>query len=192
LRKDTVLNAGGYSLDSHADFDLLIRLGTASPMVKIIYPITVAYRLHGRNVTRDPETVAQGVLAVIRNEWRGVYPGGRGRMLERRGMIGGHVLWLCVAYYLKALVLPLHVRLAHIIRLLLHARGMIVAACVRRIQKQYSHFYSQEAGLLGYSTAESATHPGMKDVSRRNRTEYEAWLSGAISHSDGRASAGKE
>src|SRR4030095_8653905 len=72
LRKDRVLSVGGYSPDSgsYDDQDILFKLGNASPIVKIIHPTTVEYRLHDRNATRDSEFVTQGLLALIRNERR--------------------------------------------------------------------------------------------------------------------------
>jgi len=155
LRKDSVLNAGGYSLDikSYDDHDLLFKLGNASPMVKIIQPITVWYRLHDRNATRNPEFVTEGVLALIRNERLGVYPGGGRRMLDRRGLIGSNVLQNCCSYYLKARQISLQARLGHIVRLLLYARGMILVAFIR---KGFSYFYSQEYRSLDCSISDSA------------------------------------
>jgi glycosyltransferase involved in cell wall biosynthesis len=143
LRKDNVLNAGGYSPDSgsYDDQDVLFKLGNASPIIKINQPKTVDYRYHDRNATRDPEFVTQGLLHMIRNERRGVYPGGGRRMLDRRGLIGTSVLWVCYFYHFTARQTPLHDRLSHIVRLLLHARGMILAAFVRR---GFKHFYSKE------------------------------------------------
>lgn len=155
LRKDRVLNAGGYSLDicSYDDHDLLFKLGSESPMVKIIDPTTVWYRLHDRNATRDLEFVTQGALALIRNERRGIYPGGGKRMLDRRGLIGSNVLQNCYSFYLNARQIPLHKRLVHIVRLLLNARDMILAALIR---KGCSYFYSHELRSLDCSSPESA------------------------------------
>jgi glycosyltransferase involved in cell wall biosynthesis len=150
LRKDRVLSVGGYSPDiaSYDDHDLLFKLGNASPMVKIVQPITVGYRLHGRNATRDLEFVTQGTLAFIRNERRGLYPGGSRRMLDRRGLIGSNVLRNCYSHYLKARQFSLRARLSHIVRLLLYTREMIVAAVIRN---WFSYFYSKEVRLLDRS-----------------------------------------
>jgi len=155
LRKDKVLSAGGYSPDiaSYDDHDLLFKLGNAGPMVKIMRPITVAYRLHGRNATRDPEFVTQGAIALIRNERRGIYPGGVSRMLDRRGLIGSNILSNSYSYYLKSRQIPLRLRLAHIGRLMLYARGMIPAAAIRT---SLNYFYSEEVRSLVCSISESA------------------------------------
>jgi len=76
LRKDVVLGVGGYSFDSFDDTDLIFKLGTASPMVKIVQPITTAVRSHDGNVTKDLKFFTQGMTMHIRSERRGMYPGG--------------------------------------------------------------------------------------------------------------------
>jgi glycosyltransferase involved in cell wall biosynthesis len=147
LRRDSVLHAGCYSSDtaSYDDHDLLFKLGTASPMVKILHPPTVAYRIHDRNATRDAEFLLQGTLALIRNERLRLYPGGWRRLLDRRGLIGSNVLSICYRSFFRARHMPLHRRLALINRLLLHARGLVFVALVR---KGFSRFYSQELRSL--------------------------------------------
>jgi hypothetical protein len=154
LRKDKVLSAGGYCTDiaSYDDHDLLFKLGNVGPMVKITDPITVAYRLHGRNATRDLEFVTQGALALIRNERRGIYPGGVTRMLDRRGLIGSNVLSNSYSYYLKARQVPLRTRIGYITRLMLSARGMLAAALIRN---PFSQLYSEETSSLDYTISES-------------------------------------
>ena len=154
LRKDRVLSAGGYSPDagSYDDDDILFKLGNASPMVKIIRPITVGYRMHARNASRDLEFYTQGALALIRNERRGVYPGGGRRMIDRRGLIGSHIIWVCFWHFWKRKT-PLYARFAFIVRLLLHARGMIFVAFLRKVARK---FYSHEARSIDFSVSKSA------------------------------------
>jgi glycosyltransferase involved in cell wall biosynthesis len=158
LRRDSVLHAGCYSPDtaSHDDNDILFKLGTASPMVKILHPATVAYRMHDRNSTRDVEFISQGTLALIRNERRRLYPGGWRRMLDRRGLIGRNVLSICRHVFFEARHTPFPLRLAHVVRLVLHARGMIPAAFVRRA---CSRFYSQELRLLDCDASVQGFNP---------------------------------
>ena len=172
LRKDVVLGVGGYSFDSFDDADLIFKLGTASPMVKIVQPITTAVRLHDGNVTKDLTFFTRGVKMHIRSERRGVYPGGWRRMLDRRGLIGVKVLSSLYSYYIPARHVALSSRLAHIARLLLYARGMILAAVVR---KCCSYFYFQESRLLA-SDSGYGRDRGTAVTVAKERTDHEHGL----------------
>ena len=114
-------------------------------MVKIVSPATVAIRLHERNVTNDLTFVSRGTVALIRRERQGTYPGGWRRMLDRRGLIGTNVLTVCYYFFWKRRQMPRYWRFLHIVRLVLYARGMVLAALVRRA---CSRFYSQEVRTL--------------------------------------------
>jgi len=172
LRKDVVLGVGGYSFDSFDDTDLIFKLGTASPMVKIVQPITTAVRLHDGNVTKDLTFFTQGMKMHIQSERRGVYPGGRKRMLDRRGLIGVKVLSSLYRYYIPARHVAFTSRLAHIARLLIYARGMVPAAVVR---KCCSYFYFQESRLLASDSGYDRGR-GTAVTVAKERTDHEHGL----------------
>jgi len=159
LCKERVLSAGGYSQNagSFDDDDILFKLGDAGPMIKIIRPITVGHRAHGQNASRDLEFCIQGTLALIRNERRGVYPGGGRRMIDRRGLMGSIVIWYCYSY-LRRRKESLYARFAGIVRLLLHARGMIFVAFLRKV---VGKSYLREPRSIDFSSAESSYPPGI-------------------------------
>jgi glycosyltransferase involved in cell wall biosynthesis len=71
------------------DYDLMLRAGTHGPCVIVIQPVTVAYRMHETNTVGDIEKMIHGLLALIRAERRGRYPGGWNRLFDRYARIGG-------------------------------------------------------------------------------------------------------
>jgi glycosyltransferase involved in cell wall biosynthesis len=147
LRLDSVLRTGGYSQDCFEDSDLIFRLGTIGPMIKILKPITAAVRLHDSNSTRSLCFLTEGLITRIRNERHGVYPGGWRRMLDRRGLIGSDALSCLKHYYIGARHAPVGQRLWHTVRVLAHLRGMVPAALLR---KCLSWFYFREARTIEY------------------------------------------
>jgi hypothetical protein len=74
------------------DGDFILRAGTHGPAVLVLQPVTIGYRIHEGNVTGDMRRITQSIQALISSEKKGVYPGGRSRMLDRYAVIGGMVL----------------------------------------------------------------------------------------------------
>jgi glycosyltransferase involved in cell wall biosynthesis len=74
------------------DGDFILRAGIYGPAVLVLQPVTVGYRIHEGNVTGDMRRITQSIQALISSEKKGVYPGGRSRMLDRYAVIGGMVL----------------------------------------------------------------------------------------------------
>jgi len=149
LRKNEVMRVGAYAADSAAaDDDILIfKLGTAGPMIKIVDPFTVGHRMHEQNARKNIELITQGLAALIRNERRGIYPGGWRRMFDRRGLIGSNFLSVLWHDVLGARHVSVKGRMARIPGLLLQARGMIVAGMLRKV---CSYFYMNEARSLDF------------------------------------------
>lgn len=71
------------------DLNMTLRLGTLSPCILVERPIQVAYRQHESNSYHDTPAVAESILAVVRSERQGQYPGGRERRFDRYSLIGG-------------------------------------------------------------------------------------------------------
>jgi hypothetical protein len=70
------------------DYDLLLRVGVGKSYAKIEEPITVAYRVHGGNVSRNVRELVNGSLNLLIREAAGGYPGGSRRALDRIRVIG--------------------------------------------------------------------------------------------------------
>lgn len=69
------------------DLDFLLRLSTAGPFVAIHEPVTLGYRQHEVNDTRNLASTIRGVKMLIDCEFRAEYPGGKARRSERRTTI---------------------------------------------------------------------------------------------------------
>jgi hypothetical protein len=97
VKKSVFRDAGGfrwrptrtYPCD---DCDFLLRAGVYGPAVLVIEPPTVEYRLHEGNIINDTNRMVKSVLKLILADKKGMYPGGRGRVLDRYASIGGMVL----------------------------------------------------------------------------------------------------
>jgi hypothetical protein len=83
------------------DGDFILRAGMYGPAVLVLQPVTVGYRIHEGNVTGDMGRITQSIQALISSEKKGVYPGGRSRMLDRYAVIGGMVLAMSKSALLK-------------------------------------------------------------------------------------------
>jgi glycosyltransferase involved in cell wall biosynthesis len=134
LRRNVVLDAGGYSCPSGGldDDILLFKLGIASPMVKILQPITVAHRIHDQNASKSLAYLTQGLGILIQNERRGIYPGGWKRMVDRRGLIGTTVLSAVYFRYIKPRGVPFAERIKYTAGVLMSAREMLIAGLLRK------------------------------------------------------------
>jgi Glycosyl transferase family 2 len=71
------------------DQDLALRLGVAGRTIQILGPPTVLHRAHGSYTVKNALACISAVNDLHRKERQGVYPGGAGRRLERRALIGG-------------------------------------------------------------------------------------------------------
>lgn len=71
------------------DQDLALRLGVAGRTIQILGPPTVLHRAHGSYTVKNALACISAVDDLHRKERQGVYPGGAGRRLERRALIGG-------------------------------------------------------------------------------------------------------
>jgi glycosyltransferase involved in cell wall biosynthesis len=94
LKKSVFEQAGGLRNSTPTtfhvdDYNLLLRTGTFGPCAVVCHPTTVAYREHATNTIRNLRAMARGVLAIIRAEYQGSYPGGPARRFDRYAIIGG-------------------------------------------------------------------------------------------------------
>jgi glycosyltransferase involved in cell wall biosynthesis len=93
LKRDEFLRVGGYihRRTNAEDHDLILRLGLAPGFVRILRPITLAWRRHAQSATADLARSVEGSSWLIEQERRGNYPGGALRIGERRRNILQHV-----------------------------------------------------------------------------------------------------
>jgi hypothetical protein len=73
------------------DADLAMRLGVAAGFSQVTEPDTFGYRVHGGNETSNLDQTVRGAILMVETERTGQYPGGAGRAVERRRIIGRHV-----------------------------------------------------------------------------------------------------
>ena len=93
IRKSAFEEIGGLRMSTPStfhldDFNLILKAGTQSPCVVVQKPLTVHYRLHATNSTRNHEAIVAGILSLIDIEKNGGYPGNRERW-NRFSCIGG-------------------------------------------------------------------------------------------------------
>lgn len=93
VRRDNFFEAGGFcnrqiNLEDH---DLVLKLGTAAGFVRIVDPPTLAWRRHDTSTADRSLRSFEGCRHLIRNEQRGVYPGGKTRSSARRKIITRHI-----------------------------------------------------------------------------------------------------
>lgn len=93
VRNDVFARAGGFTEQpiNCEDHDFVLRIGTEPGFVRIQSPPTLAYRLHGDNLTAVSQKTIDGVRFLLRQEDRGHYPGGTERRRERRRILSKHV-----------------------------------------------------------------------------------------------------
>jgi glycosyltransferase involved in cell wall biosynthesis len=127
IQKTVFQEVGGLRKSTAKTFhedDLWFRLkvGTYGPCVKVIRPPTIAYRLHAGNSVWDLGKITDGLLRIVDEEHRGVFPGGSKRRLARYSFIGGSAAAWGYRYLLK------RGRLRLLLRLLWKAGPMIAVA----------------------------------------------------------------
>jgi glycosyltransferase involved in cell wall biosynthesis len=94
VRKDALESCGGFKseLREGEDSDLTMALGTARGFVQVVNPATFGYRDGSADqVTGKWEYHFRAAEALIANECRERYPGGRERAVDRRRIISRHV-----------------------------------------------------------------------------------------------------
>jgi len=114
------------------DFHLCLRAGTSSPCVVIRKPVTVAYRLHGRNRHLEGAANVRAILSLVKSEREGLYPGELKRRRDRYRWIGSIGLYW-IRRWMRGgrvdLVFPLVAR----------AFPMLVTATLHRIARRTGH-----------------------------------------------------
>ena len=92
LRHDQFIKAGGYTEQqiNAEDHDLVLRMGTARGFVQLISPVTLGWRRHKASQTAILHRTFKGVLYLLEQETRGLYPGGSSRAWDRRNIITVH------------------------------------------------------------------------------------------------------
>ncbi len=117
IRKEYLLKISGYPPNSFAcdDARLMFRLGTETPLIKITYPATFAYRVHDHNWSKNVDYILNGALALIEDERKRKLPGGKKMQFNRRGLIGTNVMsaignYVGIKNFNKILLLVIHLR----------------------------------------------------------------------------------
>lgn len=94
IKLDALRRVGGFFPHRFLfeDVDLCLRLGTASPFVKIFRPRTYLYRdLHEGSGTHSYEGNKEGISYLLQSEAEGRYPGGAARQKDRLRIVMQYV-----------------------------------------------------------------------------------------------------
>ena len=73
------------------DHDLILQMGTRPGFVRVVGPVTLAWRRHAVSETRDSASSFSGALRLLRREKLGAYPGGSKRARERHRILARHI-----------------------------------------------------------------------------------------------------
>jgi glycosyltransferase involved in cell wall biosynthesis len=73
------------------DHDLILQLGIMPGFVRILSPVTLAWRRHPTSETGQLASTASGALRLVARERSGVYPGGATRSRERRRILARYI-----------------------------------------------------------------------------------------------------
>ena len=65
------------------DLDFYFRVGTIENFVRVLSPVTIAYRRHAGNISRAPLSLYCAAIELLMRETEGRYPGGLARQKER-------------------------------------------------------------------------------------------------------------
>lgn len=93
IKRQAFVEIGGF-VESHSnaeDHDLALRLGLSRGYVKILRPVTLAWRRHSGGTTTSVRRTLEGCLFLIAQETKGAYPGGKRKCQARREIIARHV-----------------------------------------------------------------------------------------------------
>jgi glycosyltransferase involved in cell wall biosynthesis len=107
------------------DNDFALRLGVSGRTIQILEPSTILHRAHPSNTTNNIPSFVTAMENLLRRERRGHYPGGAGRKLERRALIGGMVFHWTKRTSRSGLHLDA-------LKLLVSSSPMVLAAVTRR------------------------------------------------------------
>jgi glycosyltransferase involved in cell wall biosynthesis len=72
------------------DHDLILRMGTLPGFVRILAPVTLAWRRHRASETGDFTSSISGAMRLIAREKAGAYPGGSERSQDRHRILARH------------------------------------------------------------------------------------------------------
>jgi glycosyltransferase involved in cell wall biosynthesis len=98
LRREALKNACFQEDRLNAeDHDLILQLGIMPGFVRILSPVTVAWRRHPTSETGQLASTASGALRLVTRERSGVYPGGAARSRERHRILARHIRPAAVA-----------------------------------------------------------------------------------------------
>lgn len=83
---------GGFCEDrlNAEDHDFALRMGVEPGFVRILSPVTLAYRVHAGNETKNQSANLTGLHRIVMQERRGMYPGGKRYRSKRRKIISDH------------------------------------------------------------------------------------------------------
>jgi glycosyltransferase involved in cell wall biosynthesis len=107
------------------DLDIMMKLGVSGRCVQILSPTTTCYRVHPGNTVRQVPPFIPALLALIKKEKAGEYPGGPRFRFERYAFLGGPIFF----WIKKCLRARLY---ANARSLLLKGWLMAFAAAIRR------------------------------------------------------------
>jgi glycosyltransferase involved in cell wall biosynthesis len=65
------------------DLDFYFRVGTSCEFVRVLAPVTLAYRRHARNISATSSALYSAAVELLMREAAGRYPGGKARKIER-------------------------------------------------------------------------------------------------------------
>lgn len=93
LRREEFLRTGGFTQRrvNCEDHDLILRMGAEPGFVQVLQPVTLAWRRHADEETRNYRCSYEGIRYLMEQERGGHYPGGRLRSHERRDIISKYV-----------------------------------------------------------------------------------------------------
>jgi len=98
IERQTFVITGGFVTKhiNSEDSDLWIRLGLASPFIRIKSPAAFAYRRASNSATKDLRKTVAGGFHLLDSERAGMYPGGASRRSDREEILGTHVRPICL------------------------------------------------------------------------------------------------
>jgi glycosyltransferase involved in cell wall biosynthesis len=131
IQKSVFDEVGGFRNSTPAtfhldDFNLILKTGTYGPCMVVEKPDTIAHRRHEANTVRNLKAIVDGILALVRAEHQGQYPGGSKRRWARYAHVGGVASTYAVRYCWRGGQRKLA------LRLLLGSAPMVFAAVCKK------------------------------------------------------------
>ena len=95
VEKTTFQRVGGWTegLFHLDDLDIMMKLGVSGRCIQILSPATTCYRVHPGNTVRQVPPFIPAMLALIRKEKTGQYPGGTQFRFQRYAFLGGPIFF---------------------------------------------------------------------------------------------------